>query len=106
MHLSGFWWNTSHHKVKHAVKDLHVTASKLLPGGHSPAGGLSNSLYHCTLPDNAVVKNSKIPRQVLLRIYGIVQEDEGVVVKEAATFMLLAERKLGPKLFGVFLMED
>ncbi|GFQ76294.1 hypothetical protein TNCT_25451 [Trichonephila clavata] len=66
------------------------------------SGGLSNSLYHCALPDDAVIKNSKKPREVLLRIYGIVQEDEGVVVKEAATFMLLAERKLGPKLFGVF----
>ncbi|GFY77993.1 hypothetical protein TNIN_67391 [Trichonephila inaurata madagascariensis] len=43
MHLSGFWWNTSHHKVKHAVKDLHVTASKLLPGGHSPASASESS---------------------------------------------------------------
>lgn len=68
----------------------------------SVSGGLSNSLYHCALPDSAVIKNSKIPREVLLRIYGIVQEEAGVVVTEAATFMLLAERKLGPKLFGVF----
>ncbi|GFT52708.1 hypothetical protein NPIL_313991 [Nephila pilipes] len=67
------------------------------------SGGLSNSLYRCALPDSVVIKNSKIPREVLLRIYGILQEEEeGVVVAEAATFMLLAERKLGPKLFGVF----
>ncbi|KAF8796491.1 choline/ethanolamine kinase-like [Argiope bruennichi] len=66
------------------------------------SGGLSNNLYRCALSDNIIVKNPKIPRQVLLRIYGPLQEDVNVVVTEAATFMLLAERKLGPKLYGVF----
>ncbi|CAL1277865.1 unnamed protein product [Larinioides sclopetarius] len=66
------------------------------------SGGLSNTLYRCALPENVVVKNPKTPRQVLLRIYGPLQEDLNVVVTEAATFMLLAERKLGPKLYGVF----
>ncbi|CAL1277864.1 unnamed protein product [Larinioides sclopetarius] len=66
------------------------------------SGGLSNSLYRCSLPKNAAVKNSKTPRQVLLRIYGSLQEDLNAVLTGVTTFIFLAERKLGPKLYGVF----
>ncbi|KFM65108.1 Choline/ethanolamine kinase, partial [Stegodyphus mimosarum] len=65
-------------------------------------GGLSNTLYHCALPENCVVKDSRIPKEALLRIYGQFQEDSNVVVKEVVTYMLLAETNLGPKLYGVF----
>ncbi|GBN49002.1 Choline/ethanolamine kinase [Araneus ventricosus] len=65
-------------------------------------GGLSNSLYRCSLPENVVVKKPKTPRQVLLRIYGPFQENMNVVLTEVTTFIFLAERKLGPKLYGVF----
>ncbi|GBN49000.1 Choline/ethanolamine kinase [Araneus ventricosus] len=66
------------------------------------SGGLSNSLYRCSIPENVVVKNPKTPRQVLLRIYGPFQENMNVVLTEVTTFIFLAERKLGPKLYGVF----
>ncbi|CAL1277863.1 unnamed protein product [Larinioides sclopetarius] len=65
-------------------------------------GGLNNAKYRCCLPENAIVKNQKTPRQVLLRIYGPLQEDLDDIIREVATFLLLAERKLGPKLYGVF----
>ncbi|GIY20420.1 hypothetical protein CEXT_459341 [Caerostris extrusa] len=66
------------------------------------SGGLSNSLYCCALPENTIVKNPQTPKQVLLRIYGPLQDETNIIVTEAATFTLLAERKLGPKLFGIF----
>ncbi|XP_035231143.1 choline/ethanolamine kinase-like [Stegodyphus dumicola] len=65
-------------------------------------GGLSNTLYHCALPENCVVKDSRVPKEALLRIYGPLQEDSNVVIREAVTYMLLSERNLGPKLYGVF----
>ncbi|GBO19027.1 Choline/ethanolamine kinase [Araneus ventricosus] len=65
-------------------------------------GGLNNAKYRCGLPETAIVKKPKTPRQVLLRIYGPLQEDLNDIVREVATFLLLAERKLGPKLYGVF----
>lgn len=65
------------------------------------SGGFSNTLYRCSLPEN-IAKISKIPGQILLRIYGPIQDDPNVVVAEAVTFMLLSERRLGPKLYGLF----
>ncbi|GBO15163.1 hypothetical protein AVEN_145738-2, partial [Araneus ventricosus] len=65
-------------------------------------GGLNNAKYRCSLPETAIAKKPKTPRQVLLRIYGPLQEDLNDIVREVATFLLLAERKLGPKLYGVF----
>ncbi|XP_055947162.1 choline/ethanolamine kinase-like isoform X1 [Argiope bruennichi] len=64
--------------------------------------GLCNTLYRCSLPENVAVKKPKTPRHVLLRYYGYVQENITVVVTETTIFSLLAERKLGPKLYGVF----
>ncbi|XP_026475263.1 choline/ethanolamine kinase isoform X2 [Ctenocephalides felis] len=44
------------------------------------------------------------PRQVLLRIYGQIHGDQAVeaIITESVIFTLLSERRLGPKLHGVF----
>ena len=40
---------------------------------------------------------------MLLRIYGqIIREHPETVVKDSVIFALLAERQMGPKLYGVF----
>ncbi|KAG8188365.1 hypothetical protein JTE90_019272 [Oedothorax gibbosus] len=65
-------------------------------------GGNSNAVYRCSLSEDVAVEDPKTPSSVLFRIYGCFQEDKNVVVSEAATFMLLAERGLGPKLYGLF----
>lgn len=66
------------------------------------SGGMSNLLYFCALP-NSVPPVSNEPRQVLLRIYGQVH-DAGVeaVITQSVIFTLLSERRMGPKLYGVF----
>uniref|UniRef100_A0A8C9Y2W2 Ethanolamine kinase n=1 Tax=Sander lucioperca TaxID=283035 RepID=A0A8C9Y2W2_SANLU len=82
------------------------------------SGGLSNLLYLCSLPDH-VPSVGEEPRQVLLRVYGailqvglssrvlqklIIHECAGVdsLVLESVMFAILAERALGPKLYGIF----
>ncbi|VVC99906.1 unnamed protein product [Leptidea sinapis] len=62
------------------------------------SGGLSNFLYYVALPpppDHA---------GVLLRIYGQVHGERAMdaIVTESVIFTLLSERRLGPKLHGVF----
>ncbi|KAG8184905.1 hypothetical protein JTE90_017760 [Oedothorax gibbosus] len=69
---------------------------------HMKNGGNSNAVYRCSLSEDVAVEDPKTPSSVLFRIYGCFQEDKNVVVSEAATFMLLAERGLGPKLYGIF----
>ncbi|KAJ8249126.1 hypothetical protein GJAV_G00231450 [Gymnothorax javanicus] len=82
-------------------------------------GGLSNMLFLCALPD-AVASNADEPRQVLLRLYGAIlqmscnkgeatQSDKEnnsqgaeAMVLESVMFAILAERELGPKLYGIF----
>ncbi|XP_015921370.2 choline/ethanolamine kinase [Parasteatoda tepidariorum] len=68
----------------------------------SVRGGISNALYCCSLPSHVVVKNPGTPRRVLLRFFGPVQDEEHTKVTETTTFVLLSERKLGPKLYGAF----
>uniref|UniRef100_A0A8C7XHH0 Ethanolamine kinase n=1 Tax=Oryzias sinensis TaxID=183150 RepID=A0A8C7XHH0_9TELE len=84
------------------------------------SGGLSNQLYLCSLPDHVPCVGEE-PRQVLLRIYGailqvgfiwfgsrsFVFESENFIgvdslVLESVMFAILAERTLGPKLYGIF----
>uniref|UniRef100_A0A671YA95 Ethanolamine kinase n=1 Tax=Sparus aurata TaxID=8175 RepID=A0A671YA95_SPAAU len=76
------------------------------------SGGLSNLLYLCTLPDYVRSVGDE-PRQVLLRIYGAILQvglsrscphEVGVdsLVLESVMFAILAERTLGPKLYGIF----
>nr|XP_046249188.1 choline/ethanolamine kinase [Scatophagus argus] len=65
------------------------------------SGGLSNLLYLCSLPDH-VHPVGEEPRQVLLRIYGAILQGVDSLVSESVMFAILAERTLGPKLYGIF----
>ncbi|XP_078076796.1 choline kinase alpha isoform X2 [Mustelus asterias] len=64
-------------------------------------GGLSNLLFQCSLPDTkSCVKDE--PRCVLLRLYGAILQGADAMVLESVMFAILAERSLGPKLYGIF----
>ncbi|XP_019935090.1 choline/ethanolamine kinase [Paralichthys olivaceus] len=65
------------------------------------SGGLSNLLYLCSLPEH-VHSVGEEPRQVLLRIYGAILQGVDSLVLESVMFAILAERTLGPKLYGIF----
>ncbi|XP_033824312.1 choline/ethanolamine kinase [Periophthalmus magnuspinnatus] len=65
------------------------------------SGGLSNLLYLCSLPDHVRVEGEE-PRQVLLRVYGAILQGVDSLVLESVMFAILAERTLGPKLYGIF----
>jgi len=67
------------------------------------SGGLSNWLYNVELPEGAIPVRGE-PRQVLLRLYGQVHGERALegLITESVIFTLLSERKLGPKLHGVF----
>ncbi|KRX43239.1 Choline/ethanolamine kinase, partial [Trichinella murrelli] len=64
------------------------------------SGGLSNVLLLCQ-HELDVYPDSAVPCKILLRIY-FNPETETNVVEESVTFMLLSERQLGPKLYGIF----
>ncbi|XP_036991284.2 choline kinase alpha isoform X4 [Artibeus jamaicensis] len=93
-------------------------------------GGLSNMLFQCSLPDTVATVGDE-PRKVLLRLYGAIlkmvfliklwnvkrscnkegseqaqneNEFQGAeaMVLESVMFAILAERALGPKLYGIF----
>lgn len=65
------------------------------------SGGLSNLLYLCSLPDHVHCEGEE-PRKVLLRIYGAILQGVDSLVLESVMFAILAERTLGPKLYGIF----
>ncbi|KAM9854126.1 choline/ethanolamine kinase [Aulostomus maculatus] len=65
------------------------------------SGGLSNLLYLCSLPDHVHTVGEE-PRQVLLRVYGAILQGVDSLVLESVMFAILAERTLGPKLYGIF----
>ena len=71
----------------------------------SVTGGLSNILYRCSLPATFSPLNGE-PSQVLLRMYGQLHSNdpssELATITDSVIFMLLSERKLGPKLYGIF----
>ncbi|XP_076244071.1 choline/ethanolamine kinase isoform X3 [Calliopsis andreniformis] len=79
----------------------HVTAENITLKRIS--GGLSNWLYNVQLPDGAVPIRGE-PRQVLLRLYGQVHGERALegLITESVIFTLLSERRLGPKLHGIF----
>uniref|UniRef100_A0A8C0E879 Ethanolamine kinase n=1 Tax=Bubo bubo TaxID=30461 RepID=A0A8C0E879_BUBBB len=83
-------------------------------------GGLSNMLFQCSLPDTIETVADE-PRKVLLRLYGAIlqmrsctkgesvqsQKENDLqgaeaMVLESVMFAILAERALGPKLYGIF----
>ena len=73
--------------------------------------GLTNLIFFIGLPKN-IKTIDREPKQVLLRIFGNTlsspldaETPESVItgiVCENVIFAILSERKLGPKLFGVF----
>lgn len=65
------------------------------------SGGLSNLLFRCSLPDR-LPSVGKEPREVLLRLYGAILQGVDSLVLESVMFAILAERSLGPQLYGVF----
>ncbi|XP_026549191.1 choline/ethanolamine kinase-like, partial [Notechis scutatus] len=65
------------------------------------SGGLSNLLYKCSLPDH-IPSVQEEPRQVLLRVYGVILQGVDSLVLESVMFAILAERALGPRLYGIF----
>ncbi|XP_063991795.1 choline/ethanolamine kinase isoform X1 [Diachasmimorpha longicaudata] len=67
------------------------------------SGGLSNWMYLVQLPEGTVPLRGE-PRQVLIRIYGQMHGEKTVesMITESVIFALLSERKLGPKLHGLF----
>ncbi|XP_061577193.1 choline kinase alpha isoform X1 [Cololabis saira] len=81
-------------------------------------GGLSNKLFLCSLPDSVDSVGDE-PKCILLRLYGAIlqmscnkgdspQSDKDhfqgaeAMVLESVMFAILAERELGPKLYGIF----
>ncbi|KAI4879997.1 hypothetical protein NFI96_029176, partial [Prochilodus magdalenae] len=65
------------------------------------SGGLSNLLYKCSLPDHVKTVGVE-PSRVLLRIYGAILQGVDSLVSESVMFAILAERELGPRLYGIF----
>jgi len=67
------------------------------------SGGLSNFLYYCALPAGAKPKQGE-PSRVLVRFYGQIHSEGALeaILTESVIFTLLSERKLGPRLYGVF----
>lgn len=65
------------------------------------SGGLSNLLYKCSLPDHIKPVGVE-PSRVLLRIYGAILQGVDSLVSESVMFAILAERELGPRLYGIF----
>uniref|UniRef100_A0A673JM47 ethanolamine kinase n=1 Tax=Sinocyclocheilus rhinocerous TaxID=307959 RepID=A0A673JM47_9TELE len=64
-------------------------------------GGLSNKLFLCALPEKQPSIGDE-PRNVLLRLYGEILQGADAMVLESVMFAILAERELGPKLYGIF----
>ncbi|KAM6926360.1 choline kinase alpha isoform 1-T1 [Lycodopsis pacificus] len=93
-----------------AKDEFHITIIR---------GGLSNKLFLCSLPDSLDTVGDE-PRSVLLRLYGAILQmscNKGdsrqsnkenlfqgaeAMVLESVMFAILAERELGPKLYGIF----
>uniref|UniRef100_A0A665TME4 Ethanolamine kinase n=2 Tax=Echeneis naucrates TaxID=173247 RepID=A0A665TME4_ECHNA len=73
-------------------EDFHITIIR---------GGLSNKLFLCSLPDSVQAVGDE-PRSVLLRLYGAILQGAEAMVLESVMFAILAERELGPKLYGIF----
>ncbi|XP_059138982.1 choline/ethanolamine kinase-like isoform X2 [Physella acuta] len=65
-------------------------------------GGMSNYLYLISLPGGTKTLRGE-PSQVLLRIYGQISKSTlDFLVHNSVVFALLAERKLGPKPYGMY----
>ncbi|XP_028410525.1 choline kinase alpha-like [Dendronephthya gigantea] len=69
-------------------------------------GGLTNHLFVCSLPNDTREKNPKSISKVLLRLYGAFYSDMSDstvrMMEECMICVLLAEKKMGPDLYGIF----
>eukprot|EP00095_Tigriopus_kingsejongensis_P005916 maker-scaffold392_size185621-snap-gene-0.25 protein:Tk05916 transcript:maker-scaffold392_size185621-snap-gene-0.25-mRNA-1 annotation:"choline kinase alpha isoform x3" len=69
------------------------------------SGGLTNLIFHVSLP-KGVKPRHKEPKEVLIRLFGQKYNENdsqtSSKVLENVIFALLSERKLGPRLLGVF----
>lgn len=65
------------------------------------SGGLSNLLYFCSLPSTHTPVTGE-PSQVLLRMYGQLLDKNDTKITDSVITMMLSERNLGPKLYGIF----
>uniref|UniRef100_A0A7E4UYS3 Choline/ethanolamine kinase n=1 Tax=Panagrellus redivivus TaxID=6233 RepID=A0A7E4UYS3_PANRE len=83
-YIGGFW-------KKSGINEFSV--SKL-------SGGLTNMVFLCSLAEDAQPENTE-PTKAILRVYFNADIDKNLVT-ETVVFMLLSEKKLGPKLFGTF----
>ncbi|XP_048466165.1 choline/ethanolamine kinase, partial [Rhincodon typus] len=79
------------------ILSLYLATDSFFPS----SGGLSNLLYLCALPDHVLSVGDE-PRQVLLRVYGAILQGVDSLILESVMFAVLAERALGPRLYGVF----
>ncbi|KAM4783143.1 choline/ethanolamine kinase isoform 3-T3 [Cyanocitta cristata] len=69
--------------------------------GAGPCPLVPPSPVPCALPEH-IPSVADEPRQVLLRVYGAILQGVDSLVLESVMFAILAERALGPRLFGVF----
>lgn len=113
-HRRIFSWNVS--GMKSTTKYAFLSILTLI-GRYNFSGGLSNFLYYVSLPDEVDACNNvksvkrarkdtspQEPKEVLLRIYGQTHGEQALetVLTDTVVFTLLSERKLGPKLHGIF----
>ncbi|KAG5446319.1 choline/ethanolamine kinase [Clonorchis sinensis] len=94
------------------IQHLHRQCAKILAGSWSSAEnvvieklrhcGLSNYLFLGSLKDDVPVVPDE-PRRVLLRVYGeVLRSNTDSIVMDAISFALLAEKRIGPGLHGIF----
>lgn len=62
-------------------------------------GGLSNYLFLCSLKEKDGTTNNNT-NKILIRIHGLLYDK--IKQTDALIMLLLAERKLGPRLLGIF----
>lgn len=69
---------------------------------HFRSCGLSNYLYIGYL-NNDIISLENEPRKVLIRVYGeVLRSCTDSIISDSVNFALLSEKRIGPKLHGVF----
>ncbi|VDQ00379.1 unnamed protein product [Trichobilharzia regenti] len=97
---------------KSIINNLKSQCSKLLSGSWSDTRnfcvepsrscGLSNYLYIGFLKDDVNSAKNE-PRKVLIRVYGeVLRSCTDSIVSDSVNFAILSEKRIGPKLHGVF----
>ncbi|CAI2728357.1 unnamed protein product [Schistosoma spindalis] len=98
--------------TKSIVGHLKTQCSKILSGSWSDTNnfcvelskscGLSNYLYIGYL-NNDIISLENEPRKVLIRVYGeVLRSCTDSIISDSVNFALLSEKRIGPKLHGVF----